>query len=297
MKKVLIFGGTRFFGEKTCASLIENGWQVTLATRGKSGQPFGEKVNHVLIDRSNGDHPGWKEITSVHWNAVFDNICFTKEDAELAVSKLQGKTDYYLMTSTLAVYEGKKDGYIESDFKGEDYVIDPLAAITYAEGKRQAESVLERKWNSDLGILRIPIVLDDDDYTRRLHFYVEHALKGKQVVLRNPEAKISFIKGTDAARVIEWMLEDKKSGVYNASSPDAVPLKELMEWIEEGTGMKLEVYYDADTEEQSPFSLSYNTYLKTGKLQEQGVKIEPLADWMKPLIRRLTNKSGKESAV
>lgn len=67
MERVLVFGGTRFFGKKLVESLIRSGCDVTIATRGKTIDPFGDRVKRVQLDRSMDDSR-WDEISSVQWD-------------------------------------------------------------------------------------------------------------------------------------------------------------------------------------------------------------------------------------
>ena len=47
MKKILVLGGTRFFGRKLVELLLEQKHEVTIVTRGMSENPFGEAVEHI----------------------------------------------------------------------------------------------------------------------------------------------------------------------------------------------------------------------------------------------------------
>lgn len=294
MKKILVFGGTRFFGEKTVKEFLKMGYEVTIATRGTSGNPFGESVTQVIVDRADGTHEGWNVLASVSWDAVFDNICFTKEDAQLAIDKLSGKTSYYLFTSTLAVYEGEKDGYTEEDFDPFNYQIDPSKEVTYGEGKRQAEATFAQKSNFSLGILRIPIVLGTDDYTERLHFYIRKALFKEDINLENDSSHISFIQANDVARVILWMIDNHKTGAYNASSTDALSLKDFLSLLSEKTDATLHVHYGIESGQRSPFSLPHHYYLRTGKITDEGLVLPELHTWLHPLIDTLYAELKKD---
>ena len=62
MKKVLVLGGTQFFGKKAVELMLGKEWRVTIATRGNKAHPFGDKVDHILLDARNVDHEGWQDI-------------------------------------------------------------------------------------------------------------------------------------------------------------------------------------------------------------------------------------------
>ena len=65
--------------------------------------------------------------------------------------------------------------------------------FSYGEGKRQAEAVLFKEASFPVVAVRFPIVMGEDDYTRRLHFHVEHILQNQPITLPNIDAKMSYI--------------------------------------------------------------------------------------------------------
>ena len=48
--KILVIGGTCYFGIPMIKKLIENGNDVTIATRGKTPDSFGNEVKKEIID-------------------------------------------------------------------------------------------------------------------------------------------------------------------------------------------------------------------------------------------------------
>ncbi len=53
--KILIIGGTRFFGIYTVNELLEKGHDVTIATRGRAFDEYGGRVKRIIIERTNED--------------------------------------------------------------------------------------------------------------------------------------------------------------------------------------------------------------------------------------------------
>lgn len=291
MKKVLILGGTQFFGKKAVDQLLTNGHQVTIATRGNNPQPFGDKVDHIILDARDGSHEGWSKVTSTDWDVVFNNVCYTKEDAKLLIEKLEGHTEYVYFTSSMAVYSGAKDGYTEEDFDPMTYQIDPETDVDYGEGKRQAEVILFNQAPFNVTAFRFPIVLDLDDYTERLHFYIEKALKDETIYFEDKTYKVNYVKGTQAAHSIVWAIENEKQGIYNISAKNAVTIETLMDWIEEGLGETIDVEYTGGTVSNSPFSVSHDQYLISDKIAREGFGLLALEEWMKPLIQDIRDET------
>lgn len=287
MKKILVLGGTKFFGKKTVEKLIKNNHKVTIATRGNNPHPFGEAVEHIILDARDENHEGWIKITNQKWDAVFNNVLYTKEDAQLMIDKFEKLTDHFYFTSSMAVYSGEMDGYVETDFKPSEYKIDPNIEVTYGEGKRQAEAILFKNAPFKVTSFRFPIVLDNDDYTRRLHFYIEKALKGEPIYFENKKDKVNYVKGSTAADSIVWAIENEIEGIYNVSSIDAVTVETLMSWIADAINKPVQVIYEKNHQKESPFSIPYNIYVISDKIHNKGFKLNTLDSWMKPLIADL----------
>ncbi|MGC5324310.1 hypothetical protein [Brevibacillus sp. SYSU BS000544] len=51
MKSAIVLGGTLFFGKHLVQDLLDFGFEVTIATRGKTPDPFGDKVKRIQLDR------------------------------------------------------------------------------------------------------------------------------------------------------------------------------------------------------------------------------------------------------
>ncbi|MGR4032399.1 NAD-dependent epimerase/dehydratase family protein, partial [Bacillus sp. ZZQ-131] len=51
LKKVLVLGGTRFFGKHLVEYLLQAGHDVTIATRGVTEDSFGSAVKRIIVDR------------------------------------------------------------------------------------------------------------------------------------------------------------------------------------------------------------------------------------------------------
>lgn len=286
-KNILVLGGTKFFGKKTVKLLLEKGYQVTIATRGNTPHPFGDKVDHIILDARDGFHEGWREVTSHSWHAVFDNVCYTKEDARLIIEKLQGNMEQLFFTSSMAVYQGDKDGYEESDFDPFTYTIDPGKQVTYGEGKRQAETIFYNEAPFPVTSFRLPIVLDTDDYTERLLHYVEKGVNEETIRFQYSDVLVNYVMGSEAAEAIVWLIENEKEGIFNISSRDAIPVQTFIQWLEEGVGKPIQVVYSGQPEPDSPFSVKHDQYLVSDKLIREGFELSTLEEWLKPLIREL----------
>ncbi len=288
--KILVLGGTNFFGKKAVRQLIDHGHNVTIATRGNTPNPFKGEAIHKILDVQDATHPGWKEITNQSWDAVFDNICYTAEDAQLRIDKFADITEYYYVTSSMAVYQGDQSGYLETDFDPLNYRIDSDVEVTYGEGKRQVEQVLFNDAPFHVTTFRFPIVLDRDDYTERLYFYVEQVLKDQPIYFTDSEIKVNYVKGTTAADSIVWAIEHQKTGIYNVSSADAITVRQFISWLSHATDAFVHVIYERNPDVHSPFQTQHDQYLISDKIQSEGFELKQLEDWLPDLMQYFAQK-------
>lgn len=285
--KILVIGGTRFFGKRFVSDCIEKKYEVTLLTRGQTPDPFENKVNRLKADRTKKDQ-FTKAVQNKSFDIVLDQTCMTASDARIAIDALKGNIKHFVMTSTLSVYP-QKGNLKEVDVDTFNYV--PQAATNpgeeYSQGKQAAEQQYLMQKHFTVSIARIPMILGPDDYTKRLLKHVDHIKNGKELYFPNLAAKFSYLSSQDAANALMWLCENKKTGVYNFSSPDQWTLKELIKKIEQTTSKKLIAAKEADDKNFSPFGISDDYYMNVGKAESEGFMVPNLNAWMPELIQHL----------
>jgi nucleoside-diphosphate-sugar epimerase len=235
MKKVLVLGGTQYFGKKLVEKLIENGDEVTIATRGTKSDHFGENVKRLVIDRERKETMA-AAFEDTKWDLVYDQSCFSPVEASDTAKALKGKTGRYIFTSTQAVYEfgtlhpeGNFDAYTyEIKYKNrKEYP----GYEGYKEAKRASEAVLHQLGYFDVVSVRFPIVVSDDDYTERLKFHVDRILNSQPIGIPNPELRYSFIHADEAASFLLEIGKTAFKGPINPGSAGDISLRELVDKI------------------------------------------------------------------
>ena len=163
--KILVIGGTRYFGIHMVNKLLEQGHEVTIATRGKTPDSYGDKVERITIQRTN-------EESMRHFDVVIDKIAYCSNDIRYVMDYVD--CDKYIYMSSTSVYNPKHMNTVESDFDGysKDFVWCGRKEFPYEEIKRQAEYALWQKYLGKNWIaVRYPFAIGKDDYTKRLLFY------------------------------------------------------------------------------------------------------------------------------
>lgn len=289
---ILVLGGTRFFGKKLVELCIENGHDVTILTRGQSGNPFGTAVKQLIVDRDNHDALE-NALAHTTWDIVYDNICYSPNEAHTICELLKGKTKKLVFTSTLSTYEVDGKMKKEEDFDPYHYQIlmGDREEFSYGEGKRQAEAVLFKEASFPVVAVRFPIVMGEHDYTRRLHFHVERILHDQPISLPNIDAQMSYITDEEAAEFLYFVGVTPIEGPYNATASGAISLKELLALIEEESGKRAKIsLVGGDEESQSPYGVPADWYMTNAKAEKAGFTFSQLRDWLPNLVKTLVKQ-------
>lgn len=284
-KKVLVLGGTRFFGKRLVANLIDSGAEVTILTRGNNKDDFGDSVKRVSADRKINDSLR-QAVGSSDFDIVYDNICYTPEEADFAAKLFGSRVGQYVLTSSLSVYDFADHPLREEDFDPYRYPIitNDHREYSYKEGKRQAEAVLFSRHDLNVAAVRFPIVLGIDDYTKRLLFHLEHAWRGEPIGLPAPDASISFIHAEEAAQFLQWVGDVRYEGPLNACSNGQISVREIMDIILEVTGKTVTLQASAGSEHMSPFGIPGDWTMDNSRAKSAGFSFWNLNKWMPKLI-------------
>lgn len=293
MKKILILGGTKFFGKRLVQKLEEEGAELTIATRGKSDISFAKNTEHIKVDRFDAASME-TAFAGTSWDVIYDQICFSPRDAEAAVNVFAGRVKRYVFTSTLSVYEMNEEGekkeeafdpykYSLKDGSKEDF--------DYAEGKRQAEAVFFQKADFPVVAVRPPIVLGEDDYTERLHDHVRKILNKEKIKIDDLNVLLSFVDSNDLAAFLLWSGKQQFTGPVNASSPDQITLKEMIQAIETETNTKADITASSGAW-SSPMNFPVSFYQNTERAAALGYQFQPLERWFQPLVSTLVKQES-----
>jgi len=291
MKKVLVLGGTRFFGRKLVELLLADGHDVTIVTRGKLANPFGDKVKHLIVDRRDTEAFS-KAVEGEYYDIVYDNICYSPNEAKAFCDIFNGKMGKLVFTSTLSTYAADGNAKSEADFDPYTYSIQmgDTEAFTYSEGKRQAEAVFFKYATCPVVAVRFPIVMGIDDYTKRLHFHVKHVVNEEAIGFLNMDAEMSFILAEEAGQFLKWAGLTDVEGPFNATAQGTVSLKDLMALVEKATSKQAKIVLVENDEIRSPYAVPASWYMTTEKAEQAGFVFSKLNDWLPGLIDEIANQ-------
>ncbi|WP_284581157.1 NAD-dependent epimerase/dehydratase family protein [Streptomyces sp. 2P-4] len=270
MKRILVIGGSRYFGKHLVHGLLEAGHQVFVLNRGSTAPPPG--ALHLVADRD--DAPGLAAALGPHtFDAVVDQVCYTPRQAAVARRVFAGRTARYVMTSTMEVYDPAP----------------PTAeARAYADGKRRAEAVLARPAPGGtaapfaFAAVRTAHVLGGgrEEFTGRLAHYVERIGAGEPVAVHGAPYATSFVHHREIARFLHWAAEQEFTGAVDAASHGSLDVLGLCDAVAARVGRSARLRVVAPGEPASPFSYDRAYVLDNSRAAALGFPFERVADWL-----------------
>jgi len=283
--KILVLGGTRFVGKRLVHLLAEKGHNIVVGSRGRTSVSFPENVRRRILDRASKVSMR-SELARDDWDIVYDQLCFSADDAATAVETFTGKTGRYVLCSSAAVYTNPLDA-AEDAYDPYTYPIrmGDSQSVSYAEGKRQAEAVIFQRAGFPAVAARFPIILGPDDYTKRLRVQIQRISAGNPVNIQNLDAEISLISSAEAAAFLAWLSNVPHTGPYNACSDGPVSLKSIVHFIEEATGRPAIVNRGQDGDSFSLFGKPASATINTGRARQHGFQFQQTREWLQALVQ------------
>lgn len=257
MSKILVFGGTRFFGKELIKELIINGHDITILTRGNAKDQFGDDIKRIQADKRDENALN-KVLDGKEYDVVYDTICYSSKDADRMCRVLKGKTKKYIVVSSVSVYD-KGYNLKETDFNPNKYniIMGEREEFSYGEGKRLMEATLYKNADFKVISVRFPVVIGKDDYTKRLLTYVNR-IKNRQVISSTKlDEKMNLITQSEAGIFLAWLLNKDINAPVNASCIGEISLRDIVKIIEKEYHIEGIINENEDNSESSP----YNDYL------------------------------------
>lgn len=154
--KILVVGGTRYFGIPMVNALLANGHDVTIATRGNVKVDFNGNVDYVILDRTDAVSVK-KALDNRKFDVIIDKIAYSSDDVKALLENVS--CDRYIQMSTCSVYPEEHADITEDEFVTAEYPLEWMGRIPdYARTKRNAErAVLEYMESSAFTFVRYPI--------------------------------------------------------------------------------------------------------------------------------------------
>jgi 2'-hydroxyisoflavone reductase len=274
--RILILGGTGFTGPFQVRYALERGHKVTVFNRGKSHPGELPKEVEQLIGDRNGQLDALKNR---QWDVAIDNPTSVPVWVRDAGQILKGNVDRYVFISTISVYSDTSKANLDESallakYTGEDAMKESRDSIIaskfqlYGPLKALSEQEAEKWFPKQALIIRPGLIVGPRDETDRFTYWPVRIDRGGDVMAPgDPSDPVQFIDGRDLAEWVIRMVEQRETGIYNATGP----AKTL------GVGAMLEGIKSANN------SKANFTWVNTDFLEAQ--KVAPWSDmpvWVPP---------------
>jgi len=227
--RLLLLGGTRFLGRHVAEEALARGHEVTLFTRGRTPQPFGDRVQALVGDRDPRVAPGLAALEGGEWDAVIDTSGYVPRVVGASATRLAPRVRRYVFVSSLSVIaKPDRPGLDESA---------PVATIddpatedvlpNYGALKAACEAVVRDAFGARATIVRPGLIVGPHDATDRFGYWVARFVHSRLLGDRPPRAVVPAprerpLQFVDARDLAAWLLdlcEHDVGGTFNACSP------------------------------------------------------------------------------
>ncbi|HET7458659.1 MAG TPA: NAD-dependent epimerase/dehydratase family protein [Gemmatimonadaceae bacterium] len=215
--RILVLGGTGFIGPYQVRYAAARGHQITIFTRGRRQADLPASVEHLEGDR-NGKLDALK---GRRWDAVIDNSATNPDWVRQSATLLKDAADRYMYVSSTGVYYPYRTAPI-------DETVAPLLELTdpndgsakFGVAKAKSEREAQLAFGDRAIVVRPHYIVGPGDTTDRFPYWPQRIAAGGEVLV--PGRKSDPVQFIDARDLAEWMvrlLEQRRSGVYNAAGP------------------------------------------------------------------------------
>lgn len=242
--KILILGGTVFYGRWLVEAALQRGHEVTLFNRGKSNPDLFPQVEKITGDRTQTV----AALEGRRWDAVIDPSGYVPRIVRMAVEQLKDQVDHYTFISSISVYKDmSQPGTDENAPVGtlEDESTETVTGETYGPLKALCEQTVQQLMPGRALVIRPGLIVGPHDPTDRFTYWPVRVARGGDVLAPGrPERQIQIIDVRDLAEWTIRMVEGKQVGVFNATGPHPeLTMGELLETCRQVSGSQAEIHW------------------------------------------------------
>ncbi|MGJ3241044.1 MAG: NAD-dependent epimerase/dehydratase family protein [Anaerolineae bacterium] len=219
--KILVIGGTRFYGRAFTELAIRRGHEITLFHRGQSDSEHFDGAQRVLGDR---EHDLDKLGTEERWDAVLDTCAYTPNVITQSAQYLYGRVNQYVFVSSISVYadstEHKRTEATQLVTHPEDAPTDELNMAHYGSLKMLCESAVEGVMPGQVTHIRPGLIVGPNDPTNRFTYWVTRLARGGEVLVPGAgDTPVQIIDARDLAEFTLTVIENRTIGTYHVTGP------------------------------------------------------------------------------
>jgi 2'-hydroxyisoflavone reductase len=218
--RLLLIGGPKFLGHALIEAALARGHELTTFNRGTTNPELFPE-----IEKLHGDRDGGLEVLEGRtWDAVVDTSGYVPRHVRDSAQALAGSAGRYAFVSSISYYADYREPRVESDppeelgDKPDDRLLEDYS--NYGALKALCEQEAERAFGDRAILVRPGLIVGPNDPTDRFTYWPRRAERGGPILAPAPPGyPIQMIDVRDLADWTIRLLEDERSGPFNATSP------------------------------------------------------------------------------
>ena len=230
---ILFLGGTGFLGPHTVNYALSRGHKVTLFNRGRSSEGLFPDLETIKGNRDPKVDEGLKGLEGRKWDAVIDTSGYVPRIVGASAELLSNAAEQYVFISSISVYANlAKPGIDETSPVGtlEDPTVENIDGMTYGPLKAYSEQAAMKHFGDNTTIIRPGLIVGPRDRTDRYTYWPVRVARGGEVLAPGDGKDIvQYIDARDLGAFIVKCIEQKSTGIYNATSPANETMFEMLE--------------------------------------------------------------------
>ena len=227
--RLLVLGGTQFYGRHLVEQALARSHDVTLFNRGRTAPDLFPEAEHLVGDRDGRLEP----LQAGEWDAAIDVAGFVPRVVRASAELLASRVGHYTFVSTIGVYADRSGTLSEDDGLAE---LDPTHSAdelredyeNYGPLKALCEGVAREVFGGRALIVRPGLIVGPHDPTGRFTYWADRLRRGGEILApAPPERRVQFVDVRDLAAFTLDLVERRDSSVYNVTR-EGVPWGELL---------------------------------------------------------------------
>lgn len=235
--RILVLGGTLFYGRHFTELALGQGHQVTLFTRGLHNADLFEGAERLQGDRDGG----LSVLAEGEWDVVLDTCGYVPRVVEASAKLLKNRVKIYAFVSSISVYSDEAKAPITEESpvgKLEDPSTEVVDGATYGPLKALCEDAVRQVYGERALIIRPGLIVGPYDSSDRFSYWPWRLSRGGDVVV--PDRPGQAVQIIDARDLAEWTLlalENGLTGTFHATGPaEPYRLCDMLERISTAVG-------------------------------------------------------------
>jgi 2'-hydroxyisoflavone reductase len=154
------------------------------------------------------------------WDAAIDTSGQIPRVVRQSVELLRDSVPHYTFTSSISVYASFKRGPSEDDPAYTEEPPDETNMEFYGQRKASSERVVKKAYGERALIVRPGLIVGPHDPTGRFTYWPHRIARGGGVLAPEPRAaRVQFIDVRDLAEWMVRLVEERATGIFNATGP------------------------------------------------------------------------------